>query len=93
MGRYDGNVVLADQRTCFNCHDKVEDEFHVVMHCPVYNDLRRELMSKFEQVFNNRLNMDDDELFKLIMSHENIVKFPASHLFNFYPKDELLCLL
>ena len=59
--------------------DKVEDEFHVVMHCPVYNDLRRELLSKFDQVFKERLNMDDDELFKLIMSHENTVKFTASY--------------
>ena len=45
-GRYERNVVTANQRTCFNCHDNVEDEFHVVMHCPVYNDLRRELLSQ-----------------------------------------------
>jgi len=81
-GRYERNAVPADQRKCFNCLDNVEDEFHVVMHCPVYNDLRQELLLKIDQVFSDRINMDDDALFKLIMSHEDIVKFTASYLFN-----------
>ena len=37
-GRYER--LLPEQRTCFYCTDCIESEEHVLLSCPVYDDLR-----------------------------------------------------
>ena len=37
-GRYENLAV--NQRTCFNCKESVESEQHVLLKCPLYEDLR-----------------------------------------------------
>ena len=32
-----------DERNCFNCIKVVEYEEHVLLECPLYNDIRKEL--------------------------------------------------
>ena len=53
-GRYSKPKILASERYCKLCKDKVEDEVHFLLYCPLYKDLRE----KFD-IFNN-LNNDDD---------------------------------
>ena len=35
-----------DDRKCKLCH-KLEDEYHIVLECPLYTDLRKQTISKF----------------------------------------------
>ena len=46
-GRY--TRTPENQRFCFNCHDIVESEEHVLISCDVYNDIRENLFSDASQ--------------------------------------------
>ena len=46
-GRYEG--VEVDQRICLLCNNGVEDEKHVLLECPFYNEYRKSLFSVFCQ--------------------------------------------
>ena len=46
-GHYNG--VNINFRKCFSCRDVVEDETHVLLHCPEYNTLRDELLNEAEK--------------------------------------------
>ena len=35
-----------ENRLCFHCNDAVESEEHVLLHCPLYQDLREILFTK-----------------------------------------------
>ena len=51
-GRYE--ILYLDKRLCFNCDD-IEDEKHVLLTCPLYEDLRQSLFIDIIQhndVFN-----------------------------------------
>jgi hypothetical protein len=39
-GRYTRPPTPVDERTCSHCPDKVEDEFHFLLECPAYHELR-----------------------------------------------------
>ena len=43
-GRYER--IPYDERNCFNCINVVENEEHVLLECPLYNDIRKELFSR-----------------------------------------------
>ena len=38
-GRY--NTTDRSKRTCFVCVDEIEDEYHFIMACPLFNHLRQ----------------------------------------------------
>jgi hypothetical protein len=42
LGRYRG--LPRDERKCFNCPSEVEDECHILLYCPVYDDIREDFM-------------------------------------------------
>ena len=43
-GRYEG--LELKNRICPVCKNDIEDEIHVILHCPVYSDLRKTLFDK-----------------------------------------------
>ena len=43
-GRY-SNLPL-EERVCFHCKTIVEDECHVILHCPLYESIRQGLFEK-----------------------------------------------
>ena len=54
-GRWNRNpTVPRDRRFCFHCPNKIEDEFHFVFECPLYNQLRSQLIPSY---FRNRPSM------------------------------------
>ena len=63
-GRHRG--VPFSNRFCFSCKDDIEDEFHFILKCPLYETLRKTYIKPF---YRNR-----PSLFKLIMlfTSENI---------------------
>ena len=55
---------MADiDRVCFNCNDAVESEEHVLMDCPLYQNLREKVFSKIESYipdFHSKTNQETE---------------------------------
>ena len=73
--RYDcrNKYIPPEERICTNCdQSKTEDEFHFLLHCPKYNDLRKKLYENIS--LNNRIFMDYNGQHKFIwlLSNENL---------------------
>ena len=45
-GRWTRPVTPREQRTCFHCN-KFEDEYHMILECNLYNNIRKELISEY----------------------------------------------
>ena len=52
-GRYEG--LPETERTCTFCKDTVEDEFHVLFDCPLYNKIRLEAF-QYAKIVNCHFN-------------------------------------
>jgi hypothetical protein len=74
-GRYEG-LPICD-RVCFCCDTCVEDELHVILHCPVYEDLRVQLFHEASYVCSNFNSFSDIDKLCFIMSNNEIVKCSA----------------
>ena len=62
--------IERNNRKCFHCKDKIENESHFVISCPLYNAERESL---FQICGENSLHfetMDDEQKFIFIMSNE-----------------------
>ena len=66
----------SKDRLCQHCNlNEVEDEFHFIMNCTLYNDLRMKLFADIGESFDIN-NMLDNDIFILIMSvneHDSIL--------------------
>ena len=65
-GRYER--IAEVNRVCFNCNDAVESEEHVLMDCPLYQDLREILFSKITKYIPDFLSMTNQEKLICIFS-------------------------
>lgn len=74
-GRYSSPKIPPENRLCSYCErNEIEDEFHFIMHCSLYNDLRVTLFDKLNDIFAF-VSLSDTEKFNLIMSasdHETV---------------------
>ena len=70
----------ACERTCFNCVNDVEDEFHVLMRCALYDDLRDDLFVRANAVNVSFNDLNDNDKFVYLLNDCNIVNFSASIL-------------
>jgi len=78
--RYERNPVLAENGTCFHYIHDGEDEFHVLMICTLYDDLRYELFTK-ASTFNYNFNvLRDEDKFIYLLSNSDVVDSTASIL-------------
>ena len=68
-GRYER--LDLDKRLCFNC-DNIEDEKHVLLTCPLYEDLRQSLFIDIIQQNYMFLTLSDDEKFIFLFKNENV---------------------
>ena len=73
--RYNGLEV--SERKCFNCRNVVEDEIHVLLHCPLYTELRNELFSIAEQILNGFQSLNNSIKVSFILSDPSIIKISA----------------
>ena len=48
-GRYEG--ISETERSCIFCEDSVEDGIHVLLQCPLYSEIRSELV-QYAQIAN-----------------------------------------
>jgi hypothetical protein len=77
--RYEG--VSIENRTCFNnicnVNNCIENEKHVLLECPVYEDLGCYLFEHACLYNNNFMQLSDDETFVFIFSDENMCFYSA----------------
>ena len=67
IGRY-RNLPL-EQRICTLCdRNEVEDEFHLLCHCPIYEDIRKVLYNETITLYPDFTEMDDLQLFVFLVS-------------------------
>lgn len=75
-GRYTSPKMPVENRLCNFCtSEEVEDEFHFVMVCTLYQNLRTALFEQLNDIHNFH-DLNDSEKFILIMSandHETIL--------------------
>ena len=76
--RFEHGYILEDQ--CLLCQTEVESEKHVILSCPVYGDLRREIFIKAFSINSEFYEMSSNAKLCFIMSNKNIVKFTAKTL-------------
>ena len=68
-GRYTN--IPINQRFCFYCQDKVEDEFHFVFQCKLYENERHYLYSVLKLKIENFDTLSDEDKFTEIMSSDS----------------------
>ncbi len=76
-GRYD-NTDEAD-RVCFQCANIIEFEEHVILHCPLYDDLRKVMFDHAENVNPDFINMMSEENL-IFLSNANVTIICAKTL-------------
>ena len=74
-GRYQG--LPPSERFCFNCCNTVEDEFHVLMSCRLYQKIRQDLFNKILLIDPEFATLNEHHKFEYIMSNDQIVKYNA----------------
>ncbi len=77
-GRYD-NTDEADT-VCFQCADMIESEEHVILHCPLYGNLRKVMFDHAENVNPDFINVMSDEKLIFFLSNANITIICAKPL-------------
>ena len=68
-GRYTNTPI--NERLCFWCKNKVENEFHFVYECILYENLRIELFSYMFQKIPGFLILSEEEKFLCIMKSDD----------------------
>ena len=74
-GRWARPVVLRDQRVCPVCSASPEDEYHLILICPLYGDIRKALIPK---CYYNRPSM-----YKLVLLFNDARKMVIRNLAKF----------
>ena len=76
-GRYEGLAVEA--RICPLCKNGVETELHVLLECPTYDEIRKDLFSKLAASFNGFYVLSKMKQLSIILScsDEILVRFCA----------------
>ena len=80
--------IERNNRKCFYCKDKIENESHFVIYCPLSNAKRESL---FQVCGENSLHfetMDDEQKFTFIMPNEcpSLTETLARFIFNSFKK-------
>ncbi len=68
-GRYERKEL--DERLCINC-DNVEDEKHVLLKCPLYEDLRQSMFIDVVGHNNNFLTLSDNEKNLFLFNNDTV---------------------
>jgi hypothetical protein len=77
----EADLIPVAERVCFNCSKSVENEIHVILFCPLYDDLRATLLNEciiIDHVFNT---FNDQHKRSFVLSHPGIVRKTAKILY------------
>ena len=70
-GRYGANRIPVHQRLCPFCDASVEDEYHFIFECDMYNDERKSLMDYLRTVEPNFTRLNRNEQLKLVFGNQH----------------------
>ena len=79
-GRYERTRLEVGDRVCTMCQLKVEDEFHVLIECPLYCDIHQEMFIHAESLDANYCRKTDEDKFISLLSDPNMVYIVARTL-------------
>jgi hypothetical protein len=80
-GRYErGRYLPVEQRTCYFCDGKVESEMHVILECPLYNDLREDFIHHCNVLLPNFNDLLTDQQLSFILGADCICQNSATFL-------------
>ena len=71
-GRFEG--IAEEQRFCPFCSNNVESEFHVIMKCGMYVDIRNDIFAKASEVDTLFNSKNDIDKFVFIFSNEKLIR-------------------
>ena len=74
-GRYEGLAV--NQRTCFNCNESVESEQHVLLNCPLYEDLQQTMFNQAFNINSGFYSLSDEEKLIFLFTSKDMIKTVA----------------
>ena len=59
------------------CDNAIEDEFHFLCICPIYQNLRENLYSSYYNISNDFIDLSDDQKFVYMMKQpiRNLIKY------------------
>ena len=78
-GRYLGQPLEAI--ICPFCPNRIEDEQHVILHCPAYDSLRQHLFRKASNLCEGFCRNDDIEKIIVLLSTKSLVRIVAKTCF------------
>ena len=79
-GRYENKNI--NERICFICKDKIEDEKHVILQCPLYADLRNDLYIEASNCNTDFNILSDSEKFVYLFQNNDCYAKVAKTCFN-----------
>ena len=59
------------------CPDSVESEQHVLLSCPLYDDVRLDLFSCAGELYPEFRNLGDNDKLEILMSSQNLARVTA----------------
>ncbi len=74
-GRYEN--LSVSNITCHVCAHDIEDEAHVLLHCPLYDNFREILFVEAESYDENFINLCDEQKLKFLFSNVDILRLCA----------------
>ena len=78
-GRYEGLDLSC--RTCPVCKNGIEDEKHVILKCPQYDDIRQQLFNRAATVNDNFIGFSDIEKLVFLFTNVEVIKQCAKTCF------------
>ena len=79
MSRYES--LNETERICPFYREHTEDEFHILFHCSLYNDIRTELFRRAQLCDSNFSYLIETEKFKILFSNPNMIRSCAKACF------------
>ena len=65
------NKIIREERFCYFCKDKIEDEEHFLISCPFYTRERETMENKCNKICTRYQHFTNEQKFIFIMSNEN----------------------
>ena len=78
-GRYEG--IPEIERSCIFCEESVEDEIHALLECPLYNEVRSELIQCAQIANVNSNSLTKLDKFVFLFNNPNMIRSCAKVCF------------
>ena len=82
--------IKLEERCCFNCSNLIEDETHVILHCPVYSDFRNNLFTEILKDNRNFMSLSDCQKIVFLFSNQDVFRIIAKTCKKFFKCNQVL---